>query len=275
MKFTKRDRRDRAGREYAALRLLQHRNPALAPRPILMDRDNYQLPVVVQTWVAGEMAQRPPQSDGEWSRWLQHTAAIHEIGPAANDGELANCWSNCNGSTGYETELRALHRSTEAEHLPGEVRELIGRLRRQKLERWPALAPRLCRADHNVRNFIADGHCLRSVDWEYSGWGDPIEDLAELMTHVTYMAMPNWRWSEVVSEYSHQLEFPDITARLQVCLAIKTIGWLVRLARSLSAQTHASDLRLPGALWRRNTNEKYQYYIDRIRTDDLLVMLRG
>ena len=49
VKFTRRDERDRAGREYAALRLLQERAPGLAPRPVLLDRERYARPVVVQS----------------------------------------------------------------------------------------------------------------------------------------------------------------------------------------------------------------------------------
>lgn len=55
VKFTRRDERDRAGREYAALRLLHERAPGLAPRPVLLDRGRYARPVVVQTWIPGDL----------------------------------------------------------------------------------------------------------------------------------------------------------------------------------------------------------------------------
>jgi thiamine kinase-like enzyme len=43
---------------------------------------------------------------------------------------------------------------------------------------------RLCRVDPNLANIVwsGDGR-LRWVDWEYSGWGDPALDLAELRWH--------------------------------------------------------------------------------------------
>ena len=54
VKFTIRDKRDRAGREYAGLRALRAAGLAIAPEPVLLDRIRYPQPVVVQTWLDGD-----------------------------------------------------------------------------------------------------------------------------------------------------------------------------------------------------------------------------
>lgn len=53
IKFCVNDERDRAGREYDALRVLQEAGLKLAPRPLLLDRNRYRQPVVVQSWLSG------------------------------------------------------------------------------------------------------------------------------------------------------------------------------------------------------------------------------
>src|SRR6478736_319694 len=60
IKFTIRDERNRAGREYAALLALQQAGLAIAPEPLWLDRDSYAQPVVVQGWLAGTALAAPP-----------------------------------------------------------------------------------------------------------------------------------------------------------------------------------------------------------------------
>ena len=270
VKFTRRDERDRAGREYAALRLLQERAPGLAPRPVLLDRERYARPVVVQTWIPGDMVQEPPHSDAEWTAWLECIARVHAIGLGGQD-DLLPCWENGNGSTGYAATVEALRQATIENDLPAETRQLVERLAKLPLGGWPEAEPRLCRADHNTRNFMRDTDGLRLVDWEYSGWGDPLEDLAELMTHVTYMEVPHGRWQEVAAEYARLRGTDGCAERLRICLAIKAVGWSVRLARFL-AKKKGPEAR--GA-WRTDTPKKHAYYLDRIRDDPMLEMLRA
>ncbi|CAA9555924.1 MAG: hypothetical protein AVDCRST_MAG88-1109, partial [uncultured Thermomicrobiales bacterium] len=60
VKFTVRDARDRAGREYGALLALQRAGLDLAPRPVLIERARYPQPAVVQGWLAGTVTEEPP-----------------------------------------------------------------------------------------------------------------------------------------------------------------------------------------------------------------------
>ena len=66
IKFCIRDERDRAGREFASLTTLQEAGLDLAPTPLLLDRERYSQPVIVQTWLEGEVLTEPPATEAEW-----------------------------------------------------------------------------------------------------------------------------------------------------------------------------------------------------------------
>ncbi|MBT7861719.1 MAG: hypothetical protein HN712_15460 [Gemmatimonadetes bacterium] len=93
---------------------------------------------------------------------------------------------------------------------------------------------------------------------------DRAEDLAEMMTHVTYMdvAVSRWRW--VLDRYL-EMGMEVARERVQICLAIKIVGWVVRIARSLGRDTARSE-------WRRDARRKYEYYLERLETDDLVCL---
>ena len=202
IKFTIRDERDRAGHEYAALRSLQEANLDLAPQPILLDRDSYHQPVVVQSWLPGEMVQEPPHTDEAWSDWLQYIATIHTVTPDQVTVELNNCGSNANGAEGYAREIRRIRGSAVEGGVSRPVLELVEKLKSLSINHWPPVATSLCRADYNVRNFIRHEGTLKSVDWEYAGWGDPAEDMTELITHVTYMDIPDSRREVIIDAFA-------------------------------------------------------------------------
>lgn len=72
VKYTIRDERDRAGREYAALNALHQAGGTLVPRAVWLDRHSFKLPVVVQTWLEGETLTSPPQSQMDWQALVDH-----------------------------------------------------------------------------------------------------------------------------------------------------------------------------------------------------------
>ena len=90
VKFTVRDARDRAGREYAALDALYRSGLRIAPEPIWLAREQYSQPVVVQSWLDGETLDGPPQSDADWAALLDHYCAIHSLSPGRTAVALPN-----------------------------------------------------------------------------------------------------------------------------------------------------------------------------------------
>lgn len=93
IKFIVRDARDRAGREYSALLALQQARLNIAPAPILLERERYRLPVVVQTWIAGETRDAPPADDDEWMRLLEHYAALAQLTPCKHQSRCLMLFS--------------------------------------------------------------------------------------------------------------------------------------------------------------------------------------
>src|SRR5262245_33811626 len=79
VKFAIRDQRDRAGREYKALLALHQARLPLAPKPILLDQERYDQPVIVQSWLEGEVMTTPPTSEVEWQSLMAHYSAIHTL----------------------------------------------------------------------------------------------------------------------------------------------------------------------------------------------------
>ena len=272
IKFTIRDERDRAGHEYAALRALQEANLDLAPKPILLDRDSYHQPVVVQSWLPGEMVQEPPRSDEAWSDWLQHIATIHAVTPDQVTVELNNCLGNANGAEGYAREIRRIRGSAAEGGVSRPVMELVEKLECLSINHWPPVPTCLCRADYNVRNLIRHEGTLKSVDWEYAGWGDPAEDMTELITHVTYMDIPDSRREAIIDSFVEESEIDHVRERIEVCVAIKVVAWLVRLARAFEGGGGGESGKLAAETgkWRVDTEEKYRFYLDWARRCEVL-----
>ena len=266
VKFTIRDDHDRAGREYAALSAMRGVWPTLAPEPVLLDRDSYAQPVVVQTQIPGRMVEEAPQEDQEWMDLLQHLATIHALRPEHATVDLPGCLNNANGGEAYAGEARRLHEICQEKALPIPVLEVTERVAEWDFAKWQRVPVGLCRGDHNVRNFIRHDGSLMSVDWEYSGWGDPAYDIAEMMTHATYMDVAESRWEWVISSYAGMSEIHNVENRIRACLSISIAAWLVRIAEVLEGKQE-SRRRLSGATreWSQSTQAKYEYYLERAR----------
>src|SRR4051812_1764833 len=154
IKFTIRDERDRAGREYAALLALQQAGLAIAPAPLWLDRDSYAQPVIVQTWLAGQVAAAPPASDLEWQQLLSHYLTVHSVTPATSDAALLPAVLNMHSAVDGLDRIRQQLAVIPAPEQPPELRELMRWLERTTFPQWPAPALTLCRADPNTLNFI-------------------------------------------------------------------------------------------------------------------------
>ena len=79
VKFTIKDKRKRASREFVALRALRKFGLEIAPQAILLDEDSFSQPVVVQTWMPGQRMTAAPNSQNEWQKVISHFASIHSF----------------------------------------------------------------------------------------------------------------------------------------------------------------------------------------------------
>jgi aminoglycoside phosphotransferase (APT) family kinase protein len=244
IKFTIRDARDRAGREYQALQALAASGLDIAPRAVLLDRDRYDLPVVVQTWLAGESISSPPATDADWQALLAHFVAAHTLTPTSVTCALpAAVLTMENAAAGRQRIAEQVVRLPLVEQ-PAALREIIGRLERARFPDWPTPPLALTRCDANISNFVRRPDAWASVDWEYSGWGDPALDITDLLTHPAYQPLPDARREWVIAHYSAMRDDATIALRIRVYTCLMLVWWVVRFARLRYETPRGLDNRL-------------------------------
>jgi thiamine kinase-like enzyme len=262
VKWTVRDERDRAGREYAALQALHKAGLSIAPQAVWLDRECYRQPVIVQTWLDGEVLTGPPQTDAEWDALLRHYCMTHTITPSRSAVALPEAVLNAaSGAAGKLLVQQQLDR------LPGSARPpslqvLITEFDRWSPPAWPTPPRALCHVDPNWRNFLRHGDGLAAVDWENSGWGDPAFELADMMAHPGYIEVAPARWDWLIAAYAEQNGDRTATLRIRTYYTVMLIWWVVRLARYLYEVPRDLDQRLvkPSPDWQATTERNYARY---------------
>ncbi len=263
VKFTVRDERDRAGREYGALAALRAAGLALAPEPILLDRSGYSQPVVVQSWLEGEATATPPATDDEWQRLAQHLASVHTVTPDRVQRELPGTTINADTAEEGRWRVREQAERIPAEAQPASLRALLARFEASRFPEWPPAPVTLCRLDNNITNYIRRRGPWASVDWEYSGWGDPAFDVANLLTHVTVQEAAAFRRTSFAGCYCSLVADESAAVRIQVYYDILVVWWAARLARFLYEIPRGQDQRLAEwpAGWQADYEAKYERYL--------------
>ncbi|MGI6207083.1 MAG: aminoglycoside phosphotransferase family protein [Anaerolineae bacterium] len=262
VKFSLADSRDRAGREYSALLALHRAGLRLAPVPLLLDRTSYPLPVVVQTWLDGVASGTPPADDAEWRLLLEHLAAVHSLSPSDTDVAIRRAHITAYSAEEAVGLVRGhLERIPEDER-PASLTDIFRQLGTRAFPQWPAAAPRLCRTDANISNFIRRPEGWYSVDWENSGWGDPAFEVADLMSHPAYITVPCERWPWVARTYCRIAGDRAMLVRIRTYYGILLCFWVARMARYLYEVPRGLDPRLVElpADWEEDRLRKYRHY---------------
>ncbi len=104
---------------------------------------------------------------------------------------------------------------------------------------------------------------MASVDWEYSGWGDPAFELADMMTHPGYTEVVPVRWDWLIDAYTERMGDRTAALRVRTYSTIMLVWWVVRLARYLYEVPRGLDQRLvqPSAGWQTTTERNYAHYL--------------
>jgi aminoglycoside phosphotransferase (APT) family kinase protein len=215
IKFTIRDERDRAGREYAALQALQQCGLNLAPQSLLLDRERYPQPVIVQTWVAGSVLDAPPDSDEDWHKLLQHLGAIHGLTPEHGTPPLPTVVLTMRSAAEGRARIQENVDRIPADQRPASLQDLLVRLDCTTFPTWPAVQSRLCRGDCHCRNFLRRPGGWASVDWEYSGWGDPAFEVADLLSALSFLQVTPDRPEWAIKQYCARSADPLVALRIQ------------------------------------------------------------
>ena len=268
IKFCMRDARDRAGREHGALRALHEAGLEVAPHPVLLDRTSYGQPVVVQTWLEGEVSAQPPSDDAGWLRLVEHFASIHALRPQNSTVSLPEAVVNANDPQQACSAVQQQAAYIAPRERPASLTDLLRRLELHRFASWPQALAALCRVDNNILNMVRRSRCWASVDWENAGWGDPAFDVAQWMTHASYVGVPQPRWEWVGERYASMVDDPTVAQRIGAYLPIVWVWWVARLARYLYEVPRGLDERLvpwPQG-WQADLQAKYEHYLARAQT---------
>jgi aminoglycoside phosphotransferase (APT) family kinase protein len=263
IKFTIRDGRSRASREYGALLALCQAGLPIAPQPILLECTRYALPVVVQTWLHGEVSAAPPATDVEWIRLVEHFAAVHSIRPDNTDVRLRRAVLTATSAEAARLLVRQQVACIPRSEQPASLQALLRRFEAARFRGWAEALLTLSWGDPNTRNLIRRSGLWAAVDWENSGWGDPAFDVAELMTHPAYMEVPRARWEWVVDAYCDLVGDTATAIRVQAYYRVMLVWWVARVARYLYQVPRGLDERLVArpAGWREDMQAKYEHYL--------------
>jgi len=243
-KYVVPDARDRAGREYGALCALHEAGLDIAPRPILLERERYALPVVVYEWLDGVVDGAPPRSDRDWQCLVEHLVACHALSPEHTSVPLPRCvvYARSADEGRVLVQQQMAHIPPEAQ--PDDLRDLATCFDATPLPQWDPPPISLCRADHNTLNLIRRPDAWASVDWENSGWSDPALDVAELITHPAYEDVLADRWDWLIDAYCDLARVPQARARIRAYHCVLLVRWVARLARYLYQVPRGLDQRL-------------------------------
>lgn len=263
IKFTIRDERDRAGREYDALRALEALGLDIAPKPVRLERERYTQPVVVQTWLHGAVSAQPPQIDDEWQRLLEHYATIHSITPAHVSIPLRSCILGMRSAHDGIKHIQHQVELIPSDVRPREMQTLMRQVAQRAWVAWHEPQLTLCRTDPNPSNLIRRAGAWASVDWENSGWGDPAFEVADLLAHPAFLDVPVARREWFIAAYAERHHEETIRTRMHVYYDLMLVWWVARFARSLYEVPRGGDPRLVErpANWLEQIRAVYERYV--------------
>lgn len=217
-------------REWRALQILHKYAPGLAPEPVAADL-NAAPPSITMTALPGEALGDQPLSSPEMSAIR---TALDRLYSCVPQQALADVPVRVNDPRQALAELRS---QLAAQPRPGDnditaqaYDEALRWLSRPEPNRILRAEPTgkavLARADHNLTNFLWDGHRVRLVDFEYSGRSDRAAEMAELVEHISARSTPDTAWQQFLDE----LDLPRADrAQLATLRRLLAIMWLFLL----------------------------------------------
>jgi aminoglycoside phosphotransferase (APT) family kinase protein len=252
------DDRRRALREFTALRLLGCAGLDIAPEALLLDesRSIVPYPAVVYRWLDG--APLTSRFNAVHLAALGDTfRAAHSVKPADfPDMDVPDAFFHWFDFAPYLSELRRFmdeYAPWLAGALPdgASLRDRLARLMDTCAEALSAAGVpvsrdcvplRLCRVDPNPSNAIwCDDGKLRWIDWEYSGWGDPALDLADLRWHAGMERLGEARHAWLRMNYGRPPDDRTFDHRLALWDRLMATRWPFLTLRWLWSQHNGPD----------------------------------
>lgn len=267
-KFYVNDDRRRAKREYDALVLAHQLGYDIAPIPCLVDESLTisPHPLVIYHALHGEPVGFRSLSDSEFYALLQAYQKVYRINSERCNAPLLPAVGQPFGFKPYFNDIweqlgvyltYCMQFEANPAAAPGWCKTDVRSLLRQAVEDFAYeivqnylevdqenLLLSLCRSDPNLNNVILSaGGVMRFVDWEYSGWGDPAFDIAQLFHHPRTELITQAQWDAFVRRYQPPRDDDTFSQRLWVYDRLTAVWWCVRLARRLVEQATASGVQ--------------------------------
>jgi aminoglycoside phosphotransferase (APT) family kinase protein len=252
------DERRRAAREYGTLQMLHATGRDIAPRPLHLDETGAILPfpAVVYRWLPGETL-GPILTQEQLAALLESYHRMHALRQRDHvDAGLSDAWFHWFDLQAYLPELgdRLLRYGRWLETADPDGPALCERLivlvdrcieflitASVNVER-DAFPLCLCRVDQNLANAVWDGDAqLRWVDWEYSGWGDPALDVAELRWHAALADLSEAQHAWLREHYRRPADDPGFELRLAVWDRLIVTRWALLTLRALWSVYNGPD----------------------------------
>jgi aminoglycoside phosphotransferase (APT) family kinase protein len=248
----------RAAREYAALRLLHAAGLDIAPQPLWLD-DSCTIvpfPAIAYRWLSGKPLSPSPTAQ-QLAALLDSFQCLHALQPVDfEDHDLPDAWAHWFDFELYLAELGdflSKYGSWLATTDPDgwDLRDRLARLIDDCEEvvlttdvnpGRESVPLRLCRVDPNLANTVWDGEGqLRWVDWEFSGWGDPALDLAELRWHAASVEMNEAQHAWLRDNYRRPAGDDSFDERLAVWDRLRATRWPFLILRWLWSEHRGPD----------------------------------
>jgi thiamine kinase-like enzyme len=252
------DERRRARREYGSLCMLHAAGLDIAPTPVWLDESCSILPfpTVVYEWLPGTPLSGSPTAP-QLAALLDTIQRLHDL--RRDDfahHDLPHAIFHWFDFAPYLRELRdflARYGSWLGTTVP-DGRDLLKRLVRLVDTCTEAVAAaavdpsrdrfslRLCRVDPNLVNTVwgTDGR-LRWVDWEYSGWGDPALDMADLRWHAALADLGQAQHAWLRDRYRQPSDDPGFVERLATWDRVLATRWPLLVLRALWSVHNGPD----------------------------------
>ena len=233
VKFAIRDERDRAGREWAALTMLAAKPATLAPRPLHLERDRYPHQVIVQSWLDGESSDAAPADDAAWDALCRHLLKVHSFPLSPRQPAIRPVVLSIASASDALRAISFQHNRMPRSDWSKDVNDLVDQALSLPWPSWPRPPLRFCRGDPNIRNFIRRPNSWASVDWEYSGWGDPAFEIADFLVHAAHITWPRRYKRLLVDLYCAHSGDATLRERIPVYETLMLVWWTLRLGRLL------------------------------------------
>ena len=257
------DERQRARREYGALRTLKATGLDLAPDPLWLDESCVVVPypAVAYRWLSGK-PMGAELTGAELTAWqldalIESIQRVHSVRPGdVAESGLPDAWFHWFDLGRYLDELGGLLASygpwlIDADQQGREMYERLSRLRANCVDvvaesdaevRRECVPLRLCRVDPNLANAVwCDDGQIRWVDWEYSGWGDPALELADLRWHAALDGLSSVEHDRLRDRYRRPTGDDGFDERLAVWDRLILTRWALVVLRMLWSASEGPD----------------------------------